>query len=174
MDAPSSLTREGRGVMARLKIVPATLAQANEMVARWHRHHKPARGHRFSIGVQSGDRLCGAAIIGRPTGRRNPQYDWVEVTRLVTDGTKNACSKLYGAAARVAKEMGFSRIQTFVLDEESAISLRAAGWVFDGHCRGGNWNQPSRGGRRVDQPQQPKQRWRKDLSQAPASPEKEG
>lgn len=147
-----------------LVIFPATLAQANELVDRLHRHHKPARGHRFSLGLRSREGICGAAIVGRPTGRKNPQYDWVEVTRLVTDGTKNACSKLYAACARVASEMGFVRIQTFILDDETGISLRAAGWEFDGYSRGGDWNVPSRGGRRVDQPQQPKQRWKKDLA----------
>ena len=40
----------------------------------------------------------------------------VEVTRLCTDGTKNACSFLYGAAARIAKEMGYKQIQTYILE----------------------------------------------------------
>lgn len=147
-----------------MKIVPLTLRQANELVGQLHRHHKPCQGHRFSIGAEKGGQLVGAAIIGRPVGRKNPQYEWCEVTRLVTDGTRNACSKLYGSAARIAREMGFTRIQTFILDEELGTSLRAAGWVFDGTSDGGDWNQPSRGGRRTDQPQQPKQRWRKDLA----------
>lgn len=147
-----------------LKVFPCTLKQANELVTKLHRHHRPAQGHRFSIGVRNkqGD-VIGAAIIGRPVGRKNPQYDWCEVTRLVTDGSKNACSFLYGAAARIAKEMGFARIQTFILEEEGGASLRGAGWVFDGVSDGGDWNVPSRGGRRTDQPQQPKQRWKKEF-----------
>lgn len=149
--------------MKALRIIPLTLAQANALVAKIHRHHKPSRGHRFSVGVLDGDRLCGAAIVGRPTGRLNPQYEWVEVVRLVTDGTANACSKLYGATARIAREMGFSRIQTFILESEPGTSLRAAGWEFDGMSPGGNWNSPSRGGRRTDQPMEPKQRWKKVL-----------
>ena len=28
-----------------LRIVPLSLAEANEAVARWHRHHKPVRWH---------------------------------------------------------------------------------------------------------------------------------
>lgn len=148
--------------MNGLVIFPMTLRQANTLIVAWHRHHKPVKGCRFCIGVRAVDGVVhGAAIIGRPTARLNPQYDWAEVTRLVTDGTHNACSKLYGATARICKEMGFKRIQTFILDSESGVSLRAAGWVFDGYSDGGDWNRPSRGGRRTDQPQEPKQRWTK-------------
>jgi hypothetical protein len=82
-----------------------------------------------------------------------------EVTRLVTDGTPNACSMLYGAAARAADAMGFDRIQTFILEDEPGTSLKAAGWTFEGMTEGGDWNRPSRGGRRVDQPMIRKQRW---------------
>ena len=149
----------------RLEIVPYTLKQANEMVDKLHRHHKPAVGHRFSVGVRDEFGVVhGAAIVGRPTGRKNPQYAWVEVTRLVTDGSKNACSSLYAACARIAREMGFERIQTFILEEETGVSLKAAGWTFDRMSDGGDWNVPSRGGRRTDQPQQKKQRWFKQLT----------
>lgn len=148
-----------------LSVAPLTLAQANALVTRWHRHHKKVTGHRFSIGVFDQYGFChGAAIIGRPTGRKNPQYTWAEVTRLVTDGTKNACSCLYSAAARAAKGMGFERIQTFILEDEPGTSLKAAGWEFECWSEGGDWNVPSRGGRRVDQPQGRKQRWKKELN----------
>ena len=146
-----------------LRIVPCTLKQANDLVASLHRHHKPVQGHRFSLAVEDDDGIHGAAIVGRPTGRKNPQYRWAEVTRLVTDGTKNACSKLYSACARAAKEMGFERIQTFILESESGTSLLAAGWEFDCWSDGGDWNVASRGGRRVDQPQERKQRWKKEF-----------
>lgn len=142
---------------------PLTLAQANQLVADMHRHHKPVQGHRFSIGVMKDGKVVGAAIVGRPTGRKNPQYEWCEVTRLVTDGTKNACSFLYASCARIAKDMGFQRIQTFILEEEGGASLRASGWQFDRMSEGGDWNVPSRGGRRTDQPMQAKQRWFKQL-----------
>jgi hypothetical protein len=148
-----------------LRIVPLTLGQANELVSRLHRHHKPVVGHRFSIGAMDGDVLIGASIVGRPVARENPHYMWAEVTRLVTDGTKNASSLLYAASARIAREMGFERIQTFILAEETGVSLRAAGWEFEHATDGGDWNRPSRGGRRMDQPQQSKQRWKKELNQ---------
>lgn len=75
-----------------MRIIPLTLAQANELVSRLHRHHKPAIGHRFSIGIadDTGANIHGAAIVGRPVARMTNQYTVVEITRVVTDGKKNA------------------------------------------------------------------------------------
>ncbi|HET7111714.1 MAG TPA: XF1762 family protein [Gemmatimonadales bacterium] len=145
-----------------LRVVPFTLAQANEAVEFLHRHHKPAVGHRFSLGVidETGN-IHGACIVGRPVARMTEQYHVAEVTRLVTDGTKNACSILYSAAARACEAMGFTKIQTFILESESGTSLRASGWMMEGRSAGGDWNCPTRGGRRVDQPQEAKMKWSK-------------
>lgn len=143
-----------------LLTVPLTLAHANLIVSIWHRHHKPCVGHRFSIGcVDEMGAMHGAAIVGRPVARACPQYEWCEVSRLVTDGKKNICSYLYGACARVAKEMGFSRIQTYILESEPGVSLKASGWIFENVTEGRDWNTPARGGRRTDQPQENKSRW---------------
>ena len=147
-----------------LKIVHLELAEANKLVETLHRHHKPAVGHRFSIGVMNDNVLCGAAIIGRPVSREINYKEVVEVTRLVTDGTKNACSILYAAAARAARELGYRRIQTYILGTELGTSLRAAGWTFDVITSGGNWNHGWRKGRRIDQPMLSKQRWTKELN----------
>lgn len=146
---------------AKLRIVPLTLAQANALVASLHRHHKPAQGHRFSIGVKKDGVLVGAAIIGRPVSRELDAYMVAEVTRLVTDGTDHAPSALYGAAARIAREMGFDKIQTYILDSEPGTSLIAAGWSFEARTSGGDWNhsKANAGTRRTDQPMDPKQRW---------------
>lgn len=144
-----------------LYVVPLTLAQANEIVRKLHRHHKEARGHRFSIGcIDQHGSLHGAAIVGRPVSRGVEQFAVAEVSRLVTDGQRNACSLLYASAARAAQAMGFDRIQTYILESETGISLRAAGWTFEAVTNGGDWNDsPRRGTRRVDQPMERKQRW---------------
>lgn len=148
-----------------LRVIPLTLRQANAEVLAMHRHHKPVQGHRFSIGAMDGDRLCGAAIVGRPVSRGSDPYLTAEVTRLVTDGTKNACSILYAACARAAAAMGFERIQTYILMTEPGTSLRAAGWVHVADTTGGDWNNgPYAGTRRTDQPMEPKQRWEKLLA----------
>ena len=142
-----------------MTIVPLTLKQANELVARLHRHHKPCVGHRFSLGCNLDGRLVGAVIVGRPVARALDPYMTAEVSRLVTDGTPNACSKLYGAAARVSREMGFTSIRTYILESEPGTSLKASGWKRLGVLRrdGRGWN--NRAGRRDDQPQSPKVVW---------------
>jgi hypothetical protein len=148
-----------------MRIVPTTLREANAFVAERHRHHKPTQGHKFSIGAanDNGD-LIGVVIVGRPVARMADDGLTAEVTRLCTDGTPNACSMLYGAAARAAQSMGFRRVQTYILDEEPGTSLKASGWVHEATTSGGDWNRPSRNGRRTDQPPVPKQRWSSRLS----------
>jgi|ERR1017187_5633184 hypothetical protein len=146
-----------------LRVVPLTLRDANVAITALHRHHKSVQGHRFTIGATRNGILCGAAVVGRPTARMTEQYRIAEVTRLVTDGTKNACSLLYSACARAAEAMGFDSIQTFILDSESGVSLKAAGWKFVAMSDGGDWNRPSRSGRRTDQPMQRKQKWAREF-----------
>lgn len=149
----------------RLRVVPLTLKQANEIVSILHRHHKSVIGHRFSIGAMLGDRLVGAAIVGRPVARACDPYAVAEVTRLVTDGTPNACSLLYSAAARAAQAMGFDRIQSYILQSETGASLKASSWRYSHTTTGGDWNHSKAyaGKRRVDQPMEPKQCWVRDF-----------
>lgn len=149
----------------KLRLFPATLNQANEMIEILHRHHKKVVGHRFTIGCKDDIGIVhGIAVTGRAVCREVDQYMIAEVTRLVTDGTPHVCSKLYAACARAADAMGFDEIQTYILDSESGISLKAAGWQFDHMVKGRDWNCPSRGGRRTDQPMCDKQLWKKILS----------
>lgn len=148
-----------------LKVVHEELADANAFVARLHRHHKPVTGHRWSIGAQNEfGYLIGVAVAGRPVARMTDNRSVIEVLRLCTDGSKNACSFLYSAAARAAKALGYAKIQTFILASEPGTSLIAAGWTCEGPSKGGDWNRPSRGGRRTDQPQEPKVKWSKLLA----------
>lgn len=129
----------------RLSVVPLSLEAANEFVRQYHRHHTPVIGHKFSIGVvddQGG--LRGAAIIGRPVSRRRDDGWTLEVTRLVTDGTPNACSAMYAAAWRAAKAMGYRRIGTYILADEPGTSLKAAGWKCLYETPGRSWDVPSR------------------------------
>jgi len=150
----------------KLNIKPLTLKQANEFVGEHHRHHKPVVGHRFSLGAFIGESLRGVIIVGRPVARMTSQYDVAEVTRCCTDGTNNACSFLYGAAARVCRAMGFKTIQTYTLPEEGGGSLRGAGWKLIGEAGGGDWNrggQSTHKNRRTDQPMTVKHKYEKYL-----------
>jgi hypothetical protein len=150
--------------VSHLCIVPLTLARANQLVGEWHRHHKLAIGHRWSIGVTSDGVLCGAAIVGRPVARVTPQYSIAEVSRLVTDGHQNACSIMYAACARAAQAMGFDEIQTFILESEPGISLRAAGWTSDPEpTTAEGWSRPSRKRDETKHPPVAKRRYWKRL-----------
>ena len=115
-----------------LHTVPLTLKEANAYCERHHRHHGPLPGglDYFRIGVvdDSGD-VCGVAIVTRPPNRNSDDGVTCEVARCATDGTRNACSTLYGASAKIARLMGFQRIITYTLESESGASLRAAGWT---------------------------------------------
>lgn len=143
----------------KLTIVPLKLAEANEAVAAWHRHHEPVIGHLFSIGVadESGQ-LRGAAIVGRPQARALQDGFTAEVTRCSTDGCPNACSALYAVAWRAARAMGYLRIGTYTLATEPGTSLIAAGWNCLYTVPGRSWDTPTR--RRLDKhPTIDKLRW---------------
>ena len=107
-----------------LTLRPVSLSEANSFVAEHHRHHKPVRGHKFSLGCMVDGQLVGVAIVGRPVSRYLDDGLTLEVNRLCTDGTQNACSFLYGAAARAARTMGYQKIITYILDTENGVSLR--------------------------------------------------
>lgn len=134
--------------MGNLRVAPCTLAQANALVAKIHRHHKPVTGHRFSVACYRGPDLAAVAICGRPVARKTDQYEVLEILRCASDGTPNAISKLYGAICRAACAMGFRAVQTFTLPEEGGASLRASGFTFAGESTGRSWSVPSRS--RVD------------------------
>ncbi len=139
------------------------LSEANAFVDTLHRHHKPVTGHRFSLGAESKGALVGVAICGRPVAKNTDRKYVLEVLRCCTDGTRNACSYLYGAAARTAQQMGFRRIQTFILDSEQGTTLEAAGWTRGHTTAGGSWSRKGRE-RTDDQPTCPKTLYYKDLA----------
>jgi len=146
-----------------MKIVPITLKAANAFVTQYHRHHKASVGHKFSIGLSEDDVLIGVAIMGRPVARGSDNGFTIEVARLCTNGAKNACSMLYQAAARSSKELGYNKIQTYILQIESGTSLKASGWKMEAVTAGGQWKHTDGKQRRTDQPTMPKQRWVREL-----------
>ena len=130
--------------MGKLSAVPLDFQTAAEFVLRHHRHHTPPVGHKFSIGAAANDQLVGVVIVGRPVARRRDDGQTLEVTRLCTDGHPNACSFLYGAAARAAFALGYRRIGTYILKREAGASLAAAGWKLIAETPGKSWSVPSR------------------------------
>lgn len=131
--------QEWTEVTAMLEVCPMTLKEANAFVEQNHRHHKPVVGHKFSIGCTDGEKIVGVAIVGRPVSRVLDDGWTLEVNRLCTDGTHNACSMLYAAAWRAARAMGYHKLVTYILDTESGVSLKAAGWKCVGQAGGLRW-----------------------------------
>lgn len=123
-----------------LEIRPISIAKANAYVEQYHRHHGAKTGCRFAIACYDGGGvLHGVAICSNPVARNADDGLTLEVSRLCTDGTHNACSMLYGACARIAKDMGFRKIQTYILESESGISLKASGWICEGIAGATSW-----------------------------------
>lgn len=150
---------------ARLTLVPITLREACAYIERHHRHHDPPRGcivcvacALLDFGGEVVHPIVGVAVVGRPVAR-NLQDGWTaEVTRVATDGTRNACSILYGAAWRAVRALGYRKLVTYTLAEEGGASLRGAGWRCLGEAGGGSWSRRDRP--RVDtHPTQTKMRW---------------
>lgn len=135
-----------------------TLGEARAFVEANHRHHAAPQGGLFAIGASDGDAIVGVAIVGRPVARFLQDGWTAEVTRLCTDGTRNACSMLYAACWRAARAMGYRRLVTYTLATEDGASLRAAGWICVGEVTGRSWHRKARP--RVDKhPTQMKLRW---------------
>ena len=121
-----------------LRVCPLSLKQANAHVAKFHRHHRPTVGHKFSIGCLDGDRLCAVSIVGRPVARGLDNGFTFEILRLCTDGTKHAASKLIAASTRASFSMGATMIVSYILEDEDGTSYRAAGWSKGPQSGGGH------------------------------------
>ena len=165
--------------MSDLKAIPIELKEANEFVEALHRHHSPVHRDKFRIGcVDEQGNLHGVIQLARPVSRMLDDGKTIEVVRCCSDGTYNVCSFLYSRAARIAKEMGYERIITYILNSETGTSLKASGWKLENaDCGGGSWNVPSRprevvesqmslfGDNKPKYPTEKKQRWGKSLWQ---------
>lgn len=127
-----------------LRAVPLAFPDADAFVLDHHRHHTPPVGHKFSIGAADNDELVGVVIVGRPVSRHRDDGMTLEVTRLCTNGHRNACSFLYGRAAKAAFALGYTRIGTYILKSEAGSSVKAAGWQLIGETPGKSWSVPSR------------------------------
>lgn len=122
-----------------LKLKPISLKEANDFVTQYHRHHKATVGHKFSIDVTEDGRLCGVCICGRPVSRYLDDGVTLEINRLCTDGTPNACSILYSAAYRAGIAMGYTKVITYILASENGASLKASGFSCEGLAGGREW-----------------------------------
>lgn len=144
-----------------MQIQPITFRAACDFVEKNHRHHKPTVGCKFCAGLYEGDSLVGCAICGRPVSRRLDDGLTCEINRLCTDGTRNACSMLYGACCRIAKAMGYKLIITYILESENGASLKASNFTCDGVAGGTHWTGERNRGQPI--PNEMKTRWHRNL-----------
>jgi len=128
----------------KLHIVPIKQDEAKAYINQNHRHHKAPVGSIFQVAAAKDDKIVGVAMVGRPVARKLDNGWTLEVNRLCTDGTKNACSMLYSACWRVAKNLGYKKLITYILSEETGASLKASNWKCIGEAGGGSWNSKTR------------------------------
>lgn len=126
---------------------PISLKDAKAFVDAHHRHNSAPQGHKFSIALSDGFQTIGVIIVGRPIARGNQDGCTLEVTRCcVLKGYANACSKLYAAAWRASKAMGYTRLISYTLNSEAGSSLKAVGFKVIGETRERlkGWDTPAR------------------------------
>ena len=126
---------ERYALITELRIVPLSFREAKEYVQQYHRHNAAPQGHKFSIGLiaPNEDRHIGVAIASIPKARHLNDGFTLELNRVCCDPAFfNACSKLYGAAVKVGKAMGYTRFITYTLPEECGSSVKAVGFRLDG------------------------------------------
>jgi hypothetical protein len=128
-------------------------------VTAFHRHHEAPQGGKFALAAWHEGQHVGVAIVGRPVSRVFDDGWTAEVIRVATDGTPNACSFLYSHAKRAAQAMGYTRVITYTLAEESGASLRAVAWKRVGLAGGGSWRCAARPDAHDTHPMQDKILW---------------
>lgn len=141
-----------------MTLKPIPIKRAKNFVGVEHRHHPAPNAARWCLAAYVDGKLVGVAMVGNAKARMLHDDQRQEVVRLATDGTRNACSFLYGAAARVARAMGVLSLKTYTLAHEPGDSLRAVGAKDEGLTAGGEWNRPSRA-RKAAANAEPKRRW---------------
>lgn len=129
---------------ARLRHFPISLKRARAFVGKEHRHIKKTAGGKFAIGARFKDELVGVVIVGRTTGPNQDEEVVAEITRLATNGKRNACSFLIRRARRAIQAMGYQRLITYNRRGESGASLRGAGCVPEAPVRARQWNRKKR------------------------------
>lgn len=127
-----------------LGLQPITFSEACNFIKEFHSHHLPPVGWKFGIAINDGEKVVGVITVGRPVARNNDDGYTAEVTRCCTDRTEHVASKLYAAAWRAARAMGYKRLITYTLIEEPGTSLKAAGWRVVGQTKGGSWSREGR------------------------------
>lgn len=146
-----------------MKAIPIELKAANAYVAENHRHLDPVHRDKWRLAaVDDSGKIIGVVQAARPTARYLDNGMTIDIVRCCTDGTRNACTFLLGRAERIAKAMGYSKMISYILESETGVSYKAAGWHKEADTIGHDWSCPSRP-RKTTAPTCNKQRWAKDI-----------
>lgn len=130
-----------------IRLRPYPVKHAIQFVREVHRRLPSLQGGMWSVALHNAEGIRGVAIVGRPNARVLDNGERLQVLRVaVIPGTANGCSMLYGSCSRAARAMGASDLFTYIHDDETGVSLKAAGWVEDTEFSsdGGQWSRPSR------------------------------
>ncbi len=159
----------------QLRLDRIAFRDVRRFIDRHHEHLAGPTGWRYGQGIWNGPDLIGVVTVGQPLARAFDPHQVVEVTRLCVRRDRadalrwNACSQLYGWAAREAQQRGFRCIISYTRQDEDGGTLRAVGWHCDGPAGGRSWNW--RGRPRVDRaPPFPRLRWSREFTPARAAP----
>lgn len=147
VDRPESIREERSSTPAvRLTIRPISKTAARRFVNEHHRHNEApiAPQVQYAIGVYAGDELVGVLTAGRPVARALCDGYTLEIGRVcVIEGTTSGNSKLYGAMCRAAKALGYRKVITYTLHDESGSSLKAAGFTRIADIGARSWAESS-------------------------------
>jgi hypothetical protein len=148
---------------------PIRQTEVKEFIVKHHRHNRAPAGWKWGYAVYNGRELVAVGWAGRPVARMLDHTKVIEVNRVCVNPdiarelVWNACSMIYGAAAREAKRRGYERAVTYTHEGETGGTLVASGWTRTIDSAGGDWDRPSR--RRPNKtPTAPKVRWERGLT----------
>ena len=133
-----------------LNTKPITIKQANEFVAKYHRHHRPTTKNcgKWAISAVDvkTDIIVGISITGNPVSASFMDGYTLEITRLcIKEGAPlGTASFLISKCSSIWKQMGGKRLLTYTLSHESGASLKGAGWEKIGEVMPhNNWKHKS-------------------------------
>lgn len=161
--------------MSRLKIRPVTKTEARRFVQEHHRHNEAPSSMQVQlvVGLYDEDTLVGVATAGHPIARAFNGQNMLEINRTCIDGYhKNGNSLLYGAICRAAKALGYEKVTTYTLHDESGVSLKASGFKIVDDVGLTSWQDGTKSrvrydfnlfGERRQAIGQAKYRWERDL-----------
>ena len=111
-----------------MNLRPVTLREANEVIEKWHSHHPKVKTKIFGVGAEHEGEVVGVVVVERPIARMLTDGYTCEVSRLCTNGHKNAASFLLGAVTRAARALGYRRVVSYTRTDELGTCYKAANW----------------------------------------------